>query len=354
MYYHGVDEKVNNRIDELERANAALQLRVEILDATLDALPDLMFEVDEQGIIHGFRTCHHGELYAPPAVFLGKKVGDVLPEKAAGAIEAALKDACERGYHCGTVYSLEMPQGDRWYELSMALRGEGASQGKRFIALARNVTGRLHGEKLLKDELTKKDRLLREIHHRLNNNLQTVSSLLAIQEQQIDDPVCRSSFSESRDRIRSIALIHELLYKSRDVASVDFRSYLNDLMPVLLDLYGRREITYVMDIRELHLPEGMAVPLALVVNELVSNALKHAFPGGREGTIYVRLHSPAPSSVHLVIRDDGIGFPENQDIQSFPSLGMKLVQGFVEQIGATMEIGRDNGTVFNIRLAGIE
>jgi len=354
MHYSGVDEKKKGRVDELEKANASLRREIGMLNEVLDSLPDLMFEIDGEGTIEAYRARVKEELYAHPDAFLGRKVRDVLPEEAALAIETALRDASERGYHHGTVYPLEMPGGERWFELSLAGKPGGEGREKRFVALVRNVTGRRHVEDLLKEELLRKERLLREIHHRLNNNLQAVSNLLAIQEQQIGDPVCRSTFSESRDRIRSIARIHELLYRSRDAASVDFRSYLSDIMPVLLELYGRREITYVLDLKEIHLPEEIAVPLALMVNELVSNAFTHAFPGGREGTIFVGLQAPAPSSLLLTIRDNGVGFPECSDFSDCASLGLKLVEGFAEQIDAVMEMGRNGGTSFAIRLDSIE
>ncbi|MGO9062380.1 MAG: PAS domain S-box protein [Candidatus Binataceae bacterium] len=201
----------------------------------------------------------------------------------------------------------------------------------------------------LKASLREKESLLKEIHHRVKNNLQVISSLLKLQEAGIRDSSALEMFHESRNRIRSMALIHEKLYQSPDLSRVEFASYVRDLLSLLLRSYAARaRIDLDTTIENATLSIELAVPLGLILNELISNCLKHAFPGGRAGRITVELRPFDATSLKLKVADDGVGFPAQVDFRTAETLGMQLVRTLTEQIGGGLELRRGAGTEFAI------
>jgi two-component sensor histidine kinase len=214
-----------------------------------------------------------------------------------------------------------------------------------------DISERRATEEKVKASLQEKDVFLREIHHRVKNNLQVVSSLLYLQSKSISDPQMLEVLLESLERVRSIALIHEQLYKSEDLAHVDFRDYLNSLTTNLLQTYGVQaggvQLKVNIDDR-VSLDIDKAIPCGLIVNELVSNALRHAFVGRSKGTIFIELRRNKDGSESLVVGDDGIGLPSHVDFKHSPSLGLQLVNTLVNQLGATIQLARKGGTVFTL------
>jgi PAS domain S-box-containing protein len=201
----------------------------------------------------------------------------------------------------------------------------------------------------LKASLREKESLLKEIHHRVKNNLQVISSLLKLQAAGIRDGSALEMFHESQNRIRSMALIHEKLYQSPDLSRVEFASYVRELLSLLLRSYAARpsiELNTIIENATLGIE--LAVPLGLILNELISNCLKHAFPGGRGGRITVELRPLDPVRLRLSVGDDGVGFPELFDFRSAETLGLQLVRTLTEQIGGRLELRRGVGTQFAI------
>jgi two-component sensor histidine kinase len=198
--------------------------------------------------------------------------------------------------------------------------------------------------------LREKEVLLEEIHHRVKNNLQVVSSLLRLQSAHVQDPAALEMFSESRNRIQSMALVHEKLYQSADLSRVDFAEYVQSLTNLLVSSYRTRAaaVTLRVTVENVLLGIDVAVPLGLLINELVSNCLKYAFPHGRGGEVRVELRSIAAGSNLLVVADDGIGLPPGTDFRKTESLGMQLVCGLTEQLGGSIELVGDRGTEFHI------
>ncbi|MDQ7826123.1 MAG: histidine kinase dimerization/phosphoacceptor domain -containing protein [Candidatus Eremiobacteraeota bacterium] len=197
--------------------------------------------------------------------------------------------------------------------------------------------------------LREKELLLKEIHHRVKGNLNIVSSLLALSAAGYNDPRLQEAFRESQNRIRSIALVHEKLYGSADLASIDFGLYLKAIVAVLFESSARKGISFRMDCDEIRLEADEAVPLALVTNELVLNALKYAFPGDSEGEVAIELRSGDKGKIVMTVRDNGKGFPEHLDFRNSPSLGLQLVNDLVKQIGGTITMAGESGTVFTIQ-----
>ena len=219
----------------------------------------------------------------------------------------------------------------------------------------------------LKRSLQEKEVLLKEIHHRVKNNLQIISSLLYLQSNHVADSRDVMAFKESQHRVASMALIHEKLYLSSDLASLDFTQYIEKLSLDLLRSYqvSQRQVTLEVDVVEVPLELDVAIPCGLIINELVSNSLKYAFPNGKQGTISVRLKyrgddgAPIVTAgeekervrLELLVSDDGIGIPEDFDTESSDTLGLVLVRTLVQQLDGDMILERNEGTTFRIQFS---
>jgi len=216
--------------------------------------------------------------------------------------------------------------------------------------VAFDITETKKAAEIVKSSLREKELLLKEIHHRVKNNLQITSSLLRLQAAKIPDAGVRQLLRESQDRIRSMALVHEMLYRSQDLARVDFPQYVRALVPQLFRSYnpGGR-IRYRVEIDEIVFGVDLAVPCGLIINELVANALKHAFPGDRRGEICVRMRLEQ-DRYRLSVEDDGIGFPAGLDVSQTGTLGLQLVRTLTEQIGGRLQEKTGQGTAFVIDL----
>ncbi len=221
---------------------------------------------------------------------------------------------------------------------------------ERTKQLQAELAERRHAEEQIGSALREKEILLKEIHHRVKNNLQIVASMLQLQLGYIEDRGARMLFEESQRRVESMSLIHEKLYRTKDLARVDFDDYVNTLVGNLLTLNtgGSKRIGIKSAIEGVTLDVNNAIPCALIINELVSNSLRHAFPGERTGRIDIFMNADGDGKVVLKVGDNGIGFPENLDFRNTKSLGMQLVTSLVTQLGGVIELDRGEGTSFNI------
>lgn len=195
-----------------------------------------------------------------------------------------------------------------------------------------------------------KEILLKEIHHRVKNNLQIINSLLNLQSGTLSDDLTRAAVIESKSRVKSMALIHQLLYQSEIFTSIDFAAYLEQLMSSLHSTYCKpgENIRYKISAEPIKLDIDTAIPMGLIINELVTNAYKYAFPEKREGNIEICLTKQPENDLLLSIADNGIGLPEKIDIQKTNSLGLRLVNLLVKQLKANINHERKNGTIIKI------
>jgi two-component sensor histidine kinase len=211
-----------------------------------------------------------------------------------------------------------------------------------------NALDRTSAENQLQASVREKEVLLREIHHRVKNNMQIVDSLLYLQAQAIRDhvdPVAQDAFTKSQNRIKSMAAIHDRLYRSRDLSSIDCEEYLNALVPELLNSYEASDrIVTRIESDSLHLSIDQAIPCGLIVNELLTNSLKHGFPDGRAGTISIRLQEFPDSRRELSVVDNGVGIPENKGWDSPGSMGLRLVRDLARQLEGQISLESDGGT----------
>ncbi|XGV98261.1 MAG: PAS domain S-box protein [Leptolyngbya sp. BL-A-14] len=230
--------------------------------------------------------------------------------------------------------------------------------GNVLVAVQQDITDHKQAEKSIAASLKEKEVLLKEIHHRVKNNLGIVSGLLQMQARRTQDPQANAILRDSQNRIASIALVHEKLYRSEDLANVDFAQYLRDLTVHLFDSYNvsSKQIALKIEVEQASLEIETAIPCGLIVNELVSNALKHAFPEERVGIVRVMLKRAVSSKLEderhalltLSVCDNGVGLPNDSALAQATTLGLSLVRGLVSQIRGTIEIDRTHGTDFKV------
>jgi two-component sensor histidine kinase len=210
----------------------------------------------------------------------------------------------------------------------------------------------LASDQKLRQSLAEKEALLKEIHHRVKNNLQIVSSLLYLQEDAMQDPRGVEILRESQNRVKSMALIHEQLYGTDDLAKIDFGRYVHSLTASLYDVYGTDPAHLRLDIQadDIALGVDMAVPCGLIINELVTNAIKHAFPHGTGGTIGINIRMPSAGQMEIVVADDGIGMVSKDAGGKTSSLGLRLINTLTAQLDGTLSVETDEGTRFSIAI----
>jgi len=217
------------------------------------------------------------------------------------------------------------------------------------VKVLHDITKRKKAEEQVKVSLKEKEVLLREIHHRVENNLQILFSLLDLSSMQTQDPEAIVLFTNARATIHTMALIHSQLYQSDRFDQIDMEYHIRELIGFLSQIYASDLITPVIDCSDVYLSITQAIPCALVTNELVSNAYKHAFAKGQKGTIHISMWLSAGDTIFLSVKDDGIGIPDVVDIYETDSMGLNLVTNLVQQqLKGEIQVIRDKGTEFII------
>ncbi len=267
-------------------------------------------------------------------------------------------------------YRIKRKDGEiRWVREIMQLIPRKSGISEKFQGFIHDITQRKMAEETL---ARNEEARIKEIHHRIKNNLQVISSLLSLQAEKLNDRKTFQSsevleaFRESQNRVVSMALIHEELYQGKDMETLEFSAYLRRLTGDLVKSYnlGNKDISLKLELEQVYFGMDTAVPLGIIVNELVSNALKHAFPAGKGGEIRISLFELKDSNGEfesgsgcknegdfqfiLIVADNGTGIPENIDFRDTDSLGLQLVNILVEQIDGCIKLKRDSGTEFRI------
>ena len=261
-----------------------------------------------------------------------------------------------RGYRVGAVDYVEVPVVPEILRSKVAVFVD-LNRKRRDLqrlndALQAEIAQRRSAEEAVRHS-REKEVLLQEIHHRVKNNLQIITSLLRMQSRAVQDPAFSEALRECQNRVASMALIHDKLYRARDLARVSFGEYVRDLTNNILTSYAlpARSVRVRLDIDDLSLSLDYAVPCGLILNELMSNCLKHAFPVGHSGTVYIGFHAEGEEELCLVVRDDGVGVPADVDLGRTSSLGWRLIRALVEQLGGVVQCQTAGGTVVEIRFA---
>jgi PAS domain S-box-containing protein len=217
--------------------------------------------------------------------------------------------------------------------------------------VARDITAQKEAQKATRAALKEKEVLLKEIHHRVKNNLQVITSLINMQIRKLDNVSAKDALLECQSRIQAIALIHEKLYQSNDYAHITFSEYAESLIHDIFRAQGMstKEISPQIDIADMSISIDKAIPCALIMNELVTNSLKHAFPKDQPGVIQVSMQQQDPKMIRLQIKDNGVGISESFDLKKTKSLGLQLVHTLAGQLNAKIFIDQIEGTSFTVQ-----
>jgi len=227
--------------------------------------------------------------------------------------------------------------------------------GKKAVqSVFRDITQRKEYENQIINSLKEKNILLKEIHHRVKNNMQIISSLLNLQSEYCEDGVCEL-FNESINRVKSMAIVHEKLYQSEDFSRINIKDYLHSLTSEVFASYlvDTNIIKLKIDVENIKLNLNTAIPLGLIINELITNCIKHAFPDKMKGLIEIKLHRTL-DEYELVIQDDGVGFPKDFNLKNVKTLGMELVNSLVRQLEGTLSLEKEPKTVFRLKFKELE
>jgi PAS domain S-box-containing protein len=225
---------------------------------------------------------------------------------------------------------------------------------KGMVSTAMDITERKKAEERIKASLEEKVVLLREVHHRVKNNLALVSSLLGLQSDHATDEMHRRMFEDCRNRVKSMAQAHELLYQSENLACLNVRKYVANLLDHLILSIGSigASVRIKKEIEDVSFGLDTAIPVGFLLTELLSNCLKHAFPNGGEGEIAISLRATDHDMFELCVKDNGIGIPENIDIENPRTMGIDLIETFVHKLHGSIQIVRKNGTDIRIQFKG--
>jgi PAS domain S-box-containing protein len=330
-----------------------------------------LFQVDTEARISSWNTGAARTFGYTEEEILGQQMRTLYPpeDAANGNAERDLELAREQGRFedaCWMVRKDGSRFFGRWVTTPMR---DGTGELHGYAKVLRDETERRDAEQQMRASLAEKQALLQEIHHRVKNNLQVITSLLSIQASRIENPQVAAVLADTENRVRAIAALHETLYSSQDLASIEFGSYLQQLVRDLVSFYSvdRKRLQVTVTAEDLVVDIGQAIPLGLIVNELVTNALKHAFPGDRRGTLrvelgYVRSSIDAEQGQtldeglgRLTVQDDGVGMPPGLKFDETPSMGLHLVSVLVEQLRGTLEVETTGGTRITLEfpLAGL-
>lgn len=301
---------------------------------------DQVFWSDELFRIYGLEP-------SPDGIRFEDYLGMVHEEDRAQAERVAL-EAADTGEPFVFQHRIQPKGGSvRWLLGRGTVEMDETGRPVRMYGTAQDITTLHENEERIRHSLGEKEVLLKEIHHRVKNNLQVIASLLNLQRNTVQDPNARAAFSESRNRIKTMALVHESLYRSSDLSSIRAPEYLGTLIRDLFHSYNEAsaKIQLKTSIESLPLPTDIALQCGLILNELISNALKHAFPEG-QGTLTVTFRRTPSELIELLVVDDGIGTVAHAEEST--GLGLRLVETLVNQLGGNIEISQNGGTKFKV------
>ncbi|MEW6140738.1 MAG: PAS domain S-box protein [Thermodesulfobacteriota bacterium] len=292
-----------------------------------------------------------------PEELIGKPIFQLLPHQEGERTIQHLKSLTPENPVIVSEHQVLDANGElRWQQWTDRAIFDESGRLVEFQSVARDITELKEAAKLLRESLTEKEVLLREIHHRVKNNLQVMASLLNLQSDYVENDAQLGIFRDAESRIWSMALVHETLYQSENLALIRVREYVETLAGELLSSYGHLApgVTLNVDVEDISFGIDTAVPLGLIINELVSNALKHAFPRGKPGAILIRLQSVNEGRFELEVRDNGVGMPASQAHKQEKSFGLHLVKALVRQINGELHVDRSAGTGFVVRFKEVE
>ena len=332
-----------------KRAEAALRASEERYRSLVESTDDSIYTVNRDGKYLFANKKMLSVLGLPQQKVVGRHYSAFISGEPAKEFDVHVKQVFEYGksvtYECRS-------KDDVWLLRTLSpIKDPETGEITAVTGITKSITEQKQAEDQLKTALKEKEVLLREIHHRVKNNLQVVSSLLNMQARTAKNKEAIDVLAESRNRINAMALIHSQLYENSDLSAIHMKGFVDKLLGQILQSYPVQDtkISSIVHVVDYPLPISIAVPLGLIVNELLSNAFKHAFVNRKEGEIVVVLRAAAEGLVSLTVSDDGVGLPERFDFKTSETLGLHVVKILVEeQLDGNLEVIRDNGTTFKI------
>jgi PAS domain S-box-containing protein len=329
------------------------------LRTIIDSTPECVKLLDATGTLLDINPAGLAMIEAdfPSQVQGGSTYSLIAPEHRAKFIEA-LHDVFRGSARRYEFEIIGLKGTRRWLEShAVPLWDPTASdQVKQMLAVTRDITERKRAEEQTKASLREKETLLREIHHRVKNNLQIISSLLYLQSSTLVDATARQALKQSQDRVHSMALVHEQLYRSSSLGAIDFGEHLRQLAGSVARSYGASSdrVRLEMKLESVAVDLDLAIPVSLIFNEVLTNAFKHAFPGERVGRVQVAFFADGPETLILRVRDDGVGLPPDSEFDAEHSLGLKIVRNLTEQIHGQLQIQSERGMTFQLSFANLK
>lgn len=342
---HNITEKVENerKVMDSEANNRA----------TVSAIPDMLFKVNKEGYFTDFRLNEDGGAllkdFAYTTDLMGQHLLDVFKSKKQGQsflnnIKKALRTGRVHTQNFIIPFIIGKTDKKMVYENRYS-----RVNSTEVIVITRDVTDKVEFETRLIESVREKEILLKEVHHRVKNNLQVISSILNLQSSYVEDEKTLEIINESQNRIRSMSYIHESLYQTKDFSSIDFHDYITNLVQNLVHSYqlfsGKTKLN--LDIDKVELILDQAIPCGLILNELVSNSLKYAYPEGEGGEIQIEIKEK-DGKIKIRVEDFGSGLPQGFKIEESDSLGLGLVDTLVDQIDGELILKTENGTKYLI------
>lgn len=341
------------------QAEKALAESEEKFHVIASAAHDAVVLIDAEGRIEVWNAAAEKIFGYSPAEALGQPMHElIVPERFRVEAGRGFGQFMESGQGPVIGKILELPamrKGGSEFPSQHSISAVKVNGRWHAIGLIQDVTERKQAEDRIRAALAEKEVLLREIHHRVKSNMQVITSLLNIEIGRIADAGVVEALRESQHRIEVMAMVHEKLYRSADLARLNAKAYIEELTRSLFSAYrtGGANISLLLEVEQAEIGIDAAIPCGLVINELVSNALKHAFPEGRAGEVRVSLRPEGERGVLLTVADDGVGMPGDFDWRKAETLGLRLVQNLVEQqLQGRIELERARGTEWRIRFGG--
>jgi PAS domain S-box-containing protein len=312
-----------------------------------DALPDLIAILDNNHKVVKINKAMANRLGVSPEEGVGLNCYEVVHHTDSPILNCPHSKLIEDGTEHTEEVQEDNLGGYFLVTASPILDAEGKVLGS--VHIARDITQRREMEKKLEKALEDKEILMKEIHHRVKNNLMMISSLLNIQSHYIKDQEVKDIFAESQNRANSMALLHQELYESGDMNDIELSEYLRSLSTEIMHSYNskNKSVDLTLDLEQGTIDVDRAIPIGLIATETIINSFKHAFPEGN-GKILIKFYKENDSFV-LIISDNGVGFPENLDFRSQGNMGMMLINGLINQIDGSIDMNRENGTTFIIK-----
>ncbi len=357
------ERKLQKKVSELQGKNLELEKELQKLKQTfntlLDAIPDIIYLKD-----NNLRNLIINRAFAD---FVGLKKEEIIGKKDEEFLNASLAEQCrisdEEVLKKRTLVNVDEKSGDDAEEVfyfntlkSPIFDEKGNING--LVGISRDLTVIKTKEEQIKKSLKEKEVLLKEIHHRVKNNMQIISSLLNLQAQSIQDKDIKQIFNQCRSRIKAMSLVHDKLYRSSSLAKINFSNYVETLVTHLMSVNKTFENNIKMhfDMDEIYIDINESIPLGLITNELVSNSLKHAFPpqslfnniNKEPKRVSISIKKKKDTNAELTVKDNGVGLPKNFEEKSKNSLGMNLVMDLVKQIKGEIKIDGSDGSCFKV------